>query len=36
MVVKSPSGDNRDWPAIREWATSIATGLTSVPAGAGA
>jgi menaquinone-dependent protoporphyrinogen oxidase len=31
-MVKSPYGDHRDWPAIREWATSIATELTDVPA----
>lgn len=32
-MVKSPYGDHRDWPAIREWATSIAKELTAVPAG---
>jgi hypothetical protein len=26
-------GDHRDWPAIHEWAASIATGLTAPPAG---
>ena len=31
-MVKSPWGDHRDWPAIREWATGIAGELTSVPA----
>jgi menaquinone-dependent protoporphyrinogen oxidase len=33
-MVKNPYGDHRDWPAIREWAMSIATELTAVPAGA--
>ena len=28
-----PWGDHRDWPAIREWAASIARELTTVPAG---
>ena len=32
-MVKNPYGDHRDWPAIREWATSVATELTAVPAG---
>ncbi len=31
-MVKNPWGDHRDWPAIKEWATSIATELTSIPA----
>ena len=31
-IVKHPWGDHRDWPAIKEWATSIARELTSVPA----
>ena len=35
-MVKSPWGDHRDWPAIREWAASIARELTTVPAGTGA
>ncbi len=30
-MVKSPWGDHRDWPAIREWAASIARQLTTVP-----
>ena len=33
-MVKNPYGDHRDWPAIREWAMSIARELTAVPAGA--
>jgi len=33
-MLKAPWGDHRDWPAIREWATSIARDLTAVPAGA--
>ena len=33
-MVKSAYGDHRDWPAIREWATSIARDLAVVPAGA--
>ena len=33
-MVKNPWGDHRDWPAIEEWATSIAGELTTVPAGA--
>jgi len=33
-MVKSPWGDHRDWPAIREWAASIARELTTVPAAA--
>jgi len=32
-MVKSPWGDHRDWPAIHEWAASIAGELTTVPAG---
>jgi len=32
-MVKSPWGDHRDWPAIREWAASIAGELKTVPAG---
>jgi len=32
-MVKSPWGDHRDWPAIREWATSIARELPALPAG---
>ena len=32
-MVKNPYGDHRDWPAIREWAMSIARELTAVPAG---
>jgi menaquinone-dependent protoporphyrinogen oxidase len=32
-MVKNPYGDHRDWQAIREWATSVATELTAVPAG---
>jgi menaquinone-dependent protoporphyrinogen oxidase len=31
-MVKSPWGDHRDWPAIRAWAMSIATELTTVAA----
>jgi len=31
-MVKAPYGDHRDWAAIRDWATSIATELTAVPA----
>jgi menaquinone-dependent protoporphyrinogen oxidase len=34
-MVKEPWGDHRDWPAIREWAASIAKELATVPAGAG-
>ena len=33
-MVKNPYGDHRDWPAIHEWAMSIARELTPVPAGA--
>ncbi len=33
-MVKNGWGDHRDWDAIRDWATSIAGALTSVPAGA--
>jgi menaquinone-dependent protoporphyrinogen oxidase len=33
-MVKNPYGDHRDWPAIREWAMSIATELTALPAAA--
>ena len=33
-MVKNPYGDHRDWPAIQEWAASIARELTTVPAGA--
>jgi menaquinone-dependent protoporphyrinogen oxidase len=33
-MVKNPYGDHRDWPAIGEWAASIARELTTVPAGA--
>ena len=33
-MVKNPYGDHRDWTEIREWATSIARELTTVPAGA--
>ena len=33
-MVKSPWGDHRDWPAIGEWAASIAQELSTVPAGA--
>ena len=33
-MVKNPYGDHRDWPAIREWAMSVARELTAVPAGA--
>ena len=33
-MVKNGWGDHRDWPAIKEWATSIARELTTVPAGA--
>jgi menaquinone-dependent protoporphyrinogen oxidase len=32
-MVKNPYGDHRDWPAIREWALSIAGDLAN-PAGA--
>jgi menaquinone-dependent protoporphyrinogen oxidase len=32
-MVKAPWGDHRDWPAIHEWAASIATDLTALPAG---
>jgi menaquinone-dependent protoporphyrinogen oxidase len=32
-MVKNPYGDHRDWPAIHEWAVSIACELTQVPAG---
>ena len=32
-MVKSPYGDYRAWPVIREWATSIARELTAVPVG---
>jgi menaquinone-dependent protoporphyrinogen oxidase len=32
-MVKSPWGDHRDWPAIHEWAASIAWELTPVVAG---
>jgi menaquinone-dependent protoporphyrinogen oxidase len=32
-MVKNPYGDHRDWPAIHEWAVSIACELTPVPAG---
>jgi menaquinone-dependent protoporphyrinogen oxidase len=31
-MVKDPYGDHRDWAAIREWATSIASELTAVQA----
>ncbi len=34
-MVKNGWGDHRDWPAIQEWAASIARELTAVPAGAG-
>jgi hypothetical protein len=34
-MVKNPYGDHRDWPAIREWALSIARELTAAPAGVG-
>ncbi len=34
-MVKSPWGDHRDWPAIQEWAESIASELNT-PAGPGA
>jgi menaquinone-dependent protoporphyrinogen oxidase len=33
-MVKSPWGDHRDWPAIREWAVSIARELTTASADA--
>ena len=33
-MVKNPYGDHRDWPAIHEWAASIARELTTVPVGA--
>lgn len=33
-MVKNPYGDHRDWPAIREWAASIARELTAIAAGA--
>ena len=33
-MVKNPYGDHRDWTAIREWATSIASELSTVAAGA--
>ncbi len=33
-MVPSPWGDHRDWPAMRDWAASIATELSAVPAGA--
>ena len=33
-MVKNPYGDHRDWPAIQEWAASIARELTTVPADA--
>ena len=33
-MVKSPWGDHRDWPAIREWAGSIARELAAVPVAA--
>ena len=33
-MVKQPYGDYRDWPAIREWAMSIATELTATTASA--
>ncbi len=32
-MVKAPYGDHRDWPAISEWAKSIARELTTVAAG---
>ncbi|MGZ6313167.1 MAG: flavodoxin domain-containing protein [Candidatus Limnocylindrales bacterium] len=32
-MVKDPYGDHRDWIEIREWATSIARELTTVPVG---
>jgi menaquinone-dependent protoporphyrinogen oxidase len=31
-MVKNPYGDHRDWPTIREWATSIARDLAVAPA----
>jgi menaquinone-dependent protoporphyrinogen oxidase len=33
-MVRSPWGDHRDWPAIAEWAASIAMELTTVSAAA--
>ena len=33
-MVKNGWGDHRDWPAIKEWTTSIARELMTVPAGA--
>ena len=33
-MVENPYGDHRDWTEIREWTTSIARELTTVPAGA--
>jgi menaquinone-dependent protoporphyrinogen oxidase len=32
-MVKNPYGDHRDWAAIREWATTIATELAAIPVG---
>ena len=29
-MVKNPYGDHRDWPAIREWAVSVARGTHRV------
>lgn len=31
-MVKNPYGDHRDWPAIREWSTSIARELAAAAA----
>jgi menaquinone-dependent protoporphyrinogen oxidase len=33
-MVKNPWGDHRDWPSIKEWATSIAAETAAVRAGA--
>jgi menaquinone-dependent protoporphyrinogen oxidase len=32
-MVKQPYGDHRDWPAIRDWAMSVARELTVAPTG---